>query len=84
MEYTVKYNTGAGDFTIEGSLHEAMLAADDVVVYTQQPITIVDETGNEVARREWYGVLTGIEDAEDPIQFGEFGFYADWQCTSVV
>ena len=48
--------------------------------YTQQDITIEDEAGNVVAIRRWYGVQYNKDedDAETPICFGDFGYYADW------
>jgi len=76
--YKINYHTGAGDTEFTGDILLAMATADSGAVYTQQPITIEDEDGNEVARRQWYGVLTGIEDCQNPIQFGDFGYYADW------
>jgi hypothetical protein len=76
--YTINYHTGAGNLEIDSDLQDAMSVADEGATYTQQPITIEDEDGNEVARREWYGVTTGIEDQQNPIQFGTYGFYADW------
>lgn len=79
MEYTINYNTGAGNETIESEDLEAVKAqADEGAAYTQQPITIEDENGNEVARRSWNGVEFEEGDAEDPIRFGSSGFYGDW------
>lgn len=79
MAYKINYNTGAGDEQDFPSIGEAQAAADEGAAYTQQPIVIEDEDGNEVARRAWWGVLDGIEDASDPIQFGTSGYYGDWQ-----
>ncbi len=76
--YKINYHTGAGDAEFTGDIWGAMAEADSGAAYTQQPITIEDEDGNEVARRPWCGVLTGIEDCQNPIQFGDFGYYADW------
>jgi hypothetical protein len=76
--YVINYHTGAGNKEVNGDLQAAMAEADAGATYTQQPITIEDEDGTEIARRPWYGVTTGIEDCENPIQFGTFGFYADW------
>ena len=77
-KYHIHYNTGAGDFTVSGTLEQAMQQADAGAAYTQQDITISDNHGNIIARRPWYGTLTGIDDQSDPIQFGDFGFFADW------
>lgn len=79
MEYTINYHTGAGNETIESDDLEAVKAqADEGAAYTQQPITIEDENGKEVARRTWYGTEISEGDAEDPIEFGSSGFYGDW------
>lgn len=78
QNYTINYNTGTGDKDYYGDLSGAMDEADSGAAYTQQPITITDERGEEMARRPWVGVLTGIEDQQNPIQFGDFGYYADW------
>jgi hypothetical protein len=76
--YTILYHTGAGDIDGIEEIEEAMSKADKGVAYTQAPITIEDTDGNEVARREWFGLLSGIQEYQDPISFGDFGFYGDW------
>jgi hypothetical protein len=74
---TINYQTG---ITEEAeTLQEAMEKADNGAAYTQQNIIIEDENGNWVAKRSWWGCLTGIEECENPIQFGDFGFYGDWE-----
>lgn len=79
MEYTINYHTGAGNEVIESDdLAEVMAEADKGAAYTQESITIEDESGKEVARRPWSPVLEGLEDCSDPIQFGDFGYYGDW------
>ncbi len=85
-EYKIDYNTGAGNIYIVDDLETAMLVADEGAAYTQQDIVIkiVDDECPEcawdvVCRRYWYGTTDGIENESDPIQFGDFGFYADWQ-----
>ena len=75
--YYINYNTGAGNETAE-SLSEAKRLADEGAAYTQRNITIYDDDGNEVAGRIWYGCMTDVELCEDPITFGDFGFYGDW------
>lgn len=77
--YYVNYHTGAGNETIDGTLEEAMKLADEGACYTQQNITIEDESGTVVALREWWGCMDGIEEMQDPIKFGSFGFYGDWE-----
>lgn len=79
MEYTINYHTVAGNETIEAEDLEAVKSqADEGAAYTQQEITIEDEDGKEIARREWCGVEFKDGDAGDPIKFGTFGFYGDW------
>jgi len=79
MEYTINYNTGAGNITIETSDIESLKAlADEGSSYTQQIITIEDNDGIETARREWYSYLSGADECDDPIRFGTFGYYGDW------
>jgi len=80
MEYTINYHTGAGNQTIKtDDIKAVLLAADTGAAYTQQPITINDADGAEIARREWCGTSDGEEETNDPIRFGSFGYYADWQ-----
>lgn len=79
MRYTINYNTGAGNETIETEDMISLKAlADEGITYTQQVVTIDNENGTEVSRREWYSNLDGIEECDDPIQFGSFGYYSDW------
>lgn len=77
--YYINYHTGAGDDTAD-TMDKAMQVADAGAAYTQQDITIEDEAGNVVAIRRWYGVQYNKDedDAETPICFGDFGYYADW------
>lgn len=76
--YTINYNTGitARANTIE----EAKRIADAEAAYTQEPITIEDESGDEIARRHWWGVEydENVAPCEDPICFGNYGYYDDW------
>lgn len=80
MEYYINYHTGSGNETA-ADLDEAKRIADENAAYTQEAITIHDETGDEVARRNWWGVKYDPEndpDTEDPICFGDYGYYGDW------
>ena len=79
--YTINYHTGAGDDTINGTLDDAMQAADEGAAYTQQPITICDEDGNAIAQRVWWGTKYDAEEAGEgnPICFGDYGYYGDWE-----
>lgn len=74
---TINYNTGAGNDTAV-TLQDAMRTADEGASYTQCNIDIEDEDGNIVAQRQWCGCTTDIELCDNPIDFGDFGFYGDW------
>ena len=80
MKYYINYHTGAGNEWIEGTLEEAMAAADRGAAYTQENITVEDESRSVVASRNWYGVDYASADVaeENPIRFGDYGYYADW------
>ena len=58
-----------------------MQIADEGAAYTQQKITIEDENGETVMTRPWWGVEydPGEDDCEEPICFGSYGYYGDWQ-----
>lgn len=86
MKYYVDFGTGAGSF-YEENLENAMEIADENATYTQQDINIyeVDEKDNisdcpTMSRRWWGYEYNPDEDAfENPICFGTFGFYSDWE-----
>lgn len=61
-----------------GTLEEAEKQADEGICYNQQDASIYYH-GKLAARRAWVGCLEGIDDNDDPIQFGDFGYYADWE-----
>ena len=50
MKYYINYNTGAGNEWAD-TLEAAKELADDGAAYTQRPIIIEDEPGNEITRR---------------------------------
>lgn len=60
-------------------LDVAMGLADAEASYNQSGMAIMDNDDNVIASRTWYGCMDGIEDQENPISYGTFGFYADWQ-----
>lgn len=70
--YTINYNNGIKAWW-DVDLEMAMEIADDGASYTQSNITI-EEDGDIVAIRRWYGV----PDNESDINFGEYGHYSDW------
>lgn len=77
--YYVNYHTGVGNRTAD-TLEEAMELADKGAAFTRCNITIDDEHGNVVAGRQWYAVPYSEDDesSDDPICFGDFGYYDDW------
>ena len=77
MTYFINYNNGLIDDGYE-SIESAKTAADQAASYTQESIVICDNNGKEVVSRYWYGCTDGVEEFEDPIQFGNYGFYTDW------
>lgn len=79
--YLIDYGTGAGNDYAD-HLVEAKEIADEGASYTQRDITIYErESHKAVAIRRWYGVKYDPDEAEqeDPIEFGDSGFYADWE-----
>lgn len=78
--YRVDYQTGAGNFvSAKGNLDDVKDDADEGARYTQQSIVIYnDADGEEITRRPWSSVLDGWEDCDNPIRYGEFGYYGDW------
>ena len=80
MKYYINYNTGAGNEWAD-TLEAAKELADDGAAYTQQPIIIEDEDGKEVTRRPWWGVQYDEDEGDetDPICFGSYGYFGDWQ-----
>ena len=80
MCYYINYNTGAGNEWAD-TLEQAKAIADDGAAYTQQPIVIEDEDGNEITRRPWWGVQYDEDEGDetDPICFGSSGYFGDWQ-----
>jgi hypothetical protein len=74
--YTINYGTGVIE-TVEGSLEEAKAEAVEGMAYTQQNVRIFNEDGAEVLVSYWYGVEPS-EDDEVLMQFGSYGFYAEW------
>jgi hypothetical protein len=82
QEYRINYHTGAGNETINtDDIATVMDKADEGAAYTQENISITDENGNLVAIRRWYGVAYNPDTDEEsnPIIFGTFGYYSDWQ-----
>lgn len=78
--YYICYHTGAGD-GVEHTIDSAMRSADRGAAYTQQDITIEDADGDVLWRRRWWGTKYDPDEdcCEDPICFGDYGFYGDWE-----
>lgn len=76
--FTINFNNEYSDIIVNGSLEEAMVQADDNAQFTQQPIIIEDDDGNEAARRPWFGYMQGFEGEENPLRIGDYGYYGDW------
>jgi hypothetical protein len=60
------------------SLDKVLEMTQSELTYTQEDV-LVFVNNVLVASRKWYSTLDGIEECEKPIQFGDFGFYDDWQ-----
>lgn len=74
------YKLKSGDVTVAADateLDDAMKEADEWCSYNNQSLEILED-GKVVATRSWYGCTEGFEDEENPIGFGNFGYYADW------
>lgn len=82
--YYIDYNTGAGNEWVEGTLDHAKRVADKGASYTQQHITIytfdeVNLTRVPVTGRSWHWQSSGMGRMHNPISFGDFGYYGDWE-----
>lgn len=64
-----------------GTLEEAQGEADRLITYNGHPAKIADDEGDDRCIRRWWSrEYNEDEDWElDPIKFGEFGFYSDWE-----
>ena len=81
MSYKINYKTGAGNEDCIETIEDAMATSDKGACYTQQDIEILGDDGS-ILTRKWIGCLDGLEDCDDPIQFGSFGYYADWRASA--
>lgn len=81
MSYSINFGTGAGNESGFKTLEEAKEYANKQAAYTQLAITIEDPEGNLVCRRPWRGTQLdpSVDPSEDPIEFGSFGYYSDWE-----
>jgi len=62
-------------------LEKAIEIANKKASYTQQDIVITDETNKELIRRRWWNMPfnPANDDSQDPIEFGDLGYYSDWE-----
>lgn len=78
-KFIINYNTGAGNREVEGAsnLEEVKALAIQGISYTQENISIEDESGNVLSVARWYGVEP--EEDDDVLEIVGNGFYAEWQ-----
>ena len=81
MKYYIRDNAFITPAEVNGTLEEAKAFADERASYTEQSIYITDEYGNSVAYRPWEGVQFDpeLEEEEEIIDFGKWGYYGPWQ-----
>lgn len=75
--WTINYNNGF-KVAYNGTLAGAKRAASAQAGYTSHNITIEDADGNLIALRRWVPWTAGINSQRNPIQIGNYGYYADW------
>ena len=71
------YNPNGGPYVGFSTLEEAERARDNGASYSQRNMVIYAPEG--VYTRKWWNTTQGVEDCNDPIKFGNFGFYGDWE-----
>ena len=79
--YPLKIKIRVGEFEKSvdtADLEDAKNIADEEATYTQKNIEIY-VAGELVSVRKFWETSEGIKECENPIDFGEFGYYADWQ-----
>ncbi len=83
MKYFVDFMTGAGNYYMDADSIEAVQkSADENASYTQASVVIRDDDGNALSVRRWipvrYGADPDLPEEYDRIDFGDFGYLADW------
>ena len=71
------YNPNGGPYVGFSTLEEAERESDKSASYSQRDMVIYAPEG--VYTRRWWNTTQGLEDCNDPIKFGNFGFYGDWE-----
>jgi hypothetical protein len=81
MRYIINYGTGIIKEVEANDLEEVKKIADEGSAYTQESYSIEDVKRNVLAYRLWWGVAYDEDECQedDPICFGSFGYYSDWQ-----
>lgn len=80
--WCIDFGTGAGNYSIEGTVETAMESADRDAAYTQQSITIKADDGEAYIRRWWsveYDPSETESTEDDIIDFGKLGYYEAWE-----
>ena len=75
QQYTVDFNTGAGNQSF-ATIEEAKVYAEDNLNYTGEKVSI-RKGGLEVAYLPWFGNSPDVND-EVTAAFGTQGFYGAW------
>jgi hypothetical protein len=60
-------------------IDDAKKQADDSISYNQESMTICSGDGETLCIRRWNSCKEGIEDCENPVDYGSFGYYGDWE-----
>ena len=50
---------------------------DEFVFVLEGELVLIEDAGETVSRR-WWGCLDGLDECDNPIQFGSLGYYGDW------
>lgn len=83
--YIVDFGNGIVEEIEADSLESAMNITDTRIGYTQESVSITSTDGNgEKYIRKWWGVpfdpnLYEDEEDKDIINYGQFGYYDEWE-----
>ncbi|MEG0978056.1 MAG: hypothetical protein RSC93_07320 [Erysipelotrichaceae bacterium] len=79
LNYKVDYENGHVSNYMFCEIESVKKDIDENCCYTQNDIKIIDiATHKIVSKRIWCGCLDGIKIFDNPIQFGNYGYYSDW------
>ena len=81
MEFRIELNPLMDSLNCSGTLRDAQIMADEAICYNQKDAKIYDESDWLIALRRWNGVEYDEKNnpCENPICFGSFGYYSDWE-----